>query len=99
MTTEPTITRKISVIPTTVRIESTENSRFRVTITKSTWANRSASFTWASTPLDLRRSSLTPFQSRNSPPSMRTSDLPLKTPSIRNQEAIWWSTEKSTPVA
>ncbi len=36
ITTEPTITRKMSVMPTTVRIESTENSRLRLTIVNST---------------------------------------------------------------
>jgi hypothetical protein len=36
ITTESIITRKMSVIPTTVRIESTEKSRLRLTIVNST---------------------------------------------------------------
>ncbi len=77
ITTDPTMTRKTSVIPTTVRMESTENSRFMPTMRKTTWPKRSTSSTSCSIPLAFNLSSLTPFHIKKSPPMMSTKDFPL----------------------
>ena len=82
MSTEPTMTAKMSVMPTTVRIESTEKMRFMPTIRATTSAKRFAFATSCSTAFSLTRSSLTPFQIRNRPPTTSTSDLPSTVPAI-----------------
>ena len=80
MSTEPTMTAKMSVMPTTVRIESTEKIRFMPTIRVTTSANRFALATSCSTAFSLIRSSLIPFQIRNRPPITSTRDLPSTWP-------------------